>query len=92
LLNDILSGKGNPLDWGQNASIDIEDTTSIIYIPFAIEREAQHNVRARFYTLIANSKGKIIFCRCFDYDPQIWSKDFNAFANDVEGKLPLAKD
>lgn len=92
LFNDFIRGKGNPLTWGQNASIELNDTSSVIYIPFAIEREAQHNVRARFYTLIANSKGKIIFSRCFDFEPQIWSRDFNSFANDIEGRLPLAND
>lgn len=92
LLTDIISGKGNPLDWGKKTSIDLEDTNSIIYIPFAVEREAQHHVNGRFYVLIADSKGKIQFCRCFDYNPLEWSSHFNSFANDIEKRLPLASE
>ncbi|MCU7495634.1 MAG: hypothetical protein HF314_02280 [Ignavibacteria bacterium] len=91
ILDDCYSGKATPLGWGESASIELKDTTSVIYIPFAIEREAQHHVNARFYVLVADSRGKVIFSRCIGYNPILWSADINSFINETKGILPLTE-
>ena len=82
-------GIGSPLEWSSPIAAGLLDTSSVIYIPMAVERVSQRSVQARFYALIADSRGRIIFARCFKYDAERWAKEFNRFADDVEGRLPI---
>jgi hypothetical protein len=82
-------GTGSPLGWGRPIAAGLLDTSSVIYIPMAVERVSQRTVQPRFYALIADSKGRIIFARSFKFDAEKWAKEFNGFADDVEGRLPI---
>jgi hypothetical protein len=82
-------GKGSPLGWGGSVRSNLVDPGSVFYIPVAIERESQRQSRGRFYVLVANNRGQIVASRNFEFDPEKWSMEFNSFANEVEGKLPI---
>jgi hypothetical protein len=92
LLKNLFYNNGNPLDWYIDASFNIEDSTTIIYIPVAIERKAQYSKSGRFYAIIIDNRGKILNYSCLGYDPKLWARNFNKFATDIEDKLPLIKE
>jgi hypothetical protein len=91
VLDRAAQGVDSPLTWGHVIPAGIIDKDTYIYFPFGIERESKHHIRARFYVLIANSEGKVIFTRCLSYNPNQWSLNIGYFKRDVKGKLPLVE-
>ncbi len=91
VLSKAALGKGSPLEWDGDIPEGVLDKDMYVYLPIGIGRESKHHVNARFYTLIANSQGKIIFARCIPYNPNQWSGDIEVFKRDVKGKLPLVE-
>ena len=90
ILKKASLGKGNPLDWGENLELNTMDPSAIIYMPIAVERESQRSKKGRFYILLANMKGKILFSRSINYDPAVWSYHYSKFVEQAGPKLPLA--
>jgi hypothetical protein len=91
VLNNAAEGKGSPLTWGQKIPNGILDKHIYVYFPLGIERESKHHINARFYVLVANSEGEVIFARCIPYNPNKWSADIEVFKQDIKGKLPLVE-
>ena len=92
-LQDVINTVGgrtdSPLEWGRKIPEGTLEKNTYIYFPVGIERESQERANARFYVLIADSEGKIIFARCIPYKPDFWSDNIEFFKRDVNGKLPL---
>ena len=89
VIRKAAIGTGDPLGWGITIQEGTISSQSIIFLPVAIERESQHAVTGRLYFVIANSVGKVIFCRSIDFDPIQWSSDFAVFEKDIMGRIPL---
>ena len=93
-LQDVVNTVGgrtdSPLEWGRKIPEGTLEKNTYIYFPVGIERESRQPTSARFYVLIGNSEGRIIFARCIPYNPDLWSADIDFFKRDVKGKLPLA--
>jgi hypothetical protein len=89
VLTKAANGKGNPLQWGGVFPPDLIGSRTIVYFPFGIERESGEYVRARFFVLIFDPIGNVLFSRCMAYHPEEWSADFNIFKSEVQGNLPL---
>jgi hypothetical protein len=91
-LERAAKGTEPPLAWGQNIPEGTLDKGTYIYFPLGIERESRAHINARFYVLIANHEGKVLFARCVPYNPNLWSLDAKYFKEDIEGKLPLLNE
>jgi len=92
ILQHLLNDNENPLEWKVDSLLQINEPNSYLYFPIIIEREAQYIMKARFYLVITNNIGQIINFSCFNFDPKLWSRDFNKFANDIENRLPLTRE
>ena len=79
----------SPLNWGYAIPAGIINANTYIYFPIGIERESNRHINARFYVLISNSVGNVIYSRCMPYNPTTLSVDIEAFKQDIKDKLPL---
>ena len=95
-LNDMAdkaaAGKTSPVEWGDNLQFGIIDSSATIYLPLGIERESQHHTQGRFYAVVLNSTGKVLYAKCMGYNPNRWSSETDAFVRDTKGKLLLLEN
>jgi hypothetical protein len=89
VLTNAANGKDTPLQWGHAFPENILGSRSIIYFPVGIERESGDYIKARFYVLVFDSGGSVLFSRCMPYRADEWSAQADSFKTEVQGKLPL---
>lgn len=91
LLHELDSARGTPLSWGGLLPPGASNPHTYFYFPFAVERESKNQMTARFYVLIANHLGEIMFARSMKYDPAKWSSNIEVFKREINDRLPLAE-
>lgn len=86
----VFSNPDSVQKWSANLERDsLVDSSAYFYMPLGIEIENDHAVSGSFFTIIANTRGKILFVREIDYNPIMWSEDYRSFVRDTRRKRLL---
>jgi len=92
LMTSVLENPDSVHLWRTEAFETAVDTAALFYFPLNLERLRGDDYDSRFFTIIANSKGHIVFVRMIDdYKPGMWAKDYRHFAGDTRNRMPFGK-
>jgi hypothetical protein len=80
-----------PTAWGRPLPAGAVDPKAVLFLPIGIERESAVILRGRFYMILCNASGDVLFCRCIKYDPSKWFATIDDVKSALWGKVALAE-
>jgi hypothetical protein len=93
IVFSMLSNPDSLQYWKCSTPIQDIDSNTYFYLPVLLENMSGDDYNPKFYTLIINNKGTIVYSQMIHkyFKPGMWAKDYMQFEGDTRGIMPLSK-